>query len=50
MCRASSCRRSRLSSAFPSCLCMRRMGSRLGKFLKLRCEGGVKGRQGVGTP
>lgn len=50
LCRASSCRRSRLSSAFPSCLCMRRMGSRLGKFLKLRCEGGVKGRQGVGTP
>lgn len=37
LCRDSSCRRSRLSSAIPSCWCILRMGSRLGRFLKLRC-------------
>lgn len=38
LCTDSSCRRSRLSSAFTSCACILRMGSRPGKFLKLRCE------------
>lgn len=36
----SSCRRSRLSPDFTSCACIRRIGSRLGKFWKLCCRAG----------